>query len=322
MVHLTLSTLLLGGLFFWFLGRLVGTPKAMLHNRPSAASIDALLPQTQCGRCGYSGCEPYAAALATGEETNRCPPGGQYGSAKIAEFCDSEVLWLDNHRGEYHNSSPVAYIREDECIGCARCLLACPVDAIVGARGFMHTVIATQCSGCDLCLPPCPVDCIDMHLPETLNTPLPASAAPMTFLDTHATTQPETQWACINCGKCNEICPQQLDVAALHHHFANGNYVAMDNKGLADCTLCGDCEPVCPSHIPLAQQFSQARQETTSYFASIEENALHKQHFNDRTLRLQQQTAGQPLNDDTRMMLINEARLHAKKHHSTPTNTS
>ena len=129
--------------------------------------IDALLPQTQCGKCGHTGCRPYAQGLAAGEAINKCPPGGTETIAALARLLDVPVIDLDPGRG----SAPpqVAFIREAECIGCTKCIQACPVDAIVGAAKLMHTVIASECTGCDLCLTPCPVDCIDLlPLPDTL----------------------------------------------------------------------------------------------------------------------------------------------------------
>ncbi|SDS41006.1 electron transport complex protein RnfB [Pseudomonas sp. Z003-0.4C(8344-21)] len=130
--------------------------------------IDALLPQTQCGKCGHPGCKPYAQGIAAGEPINKCPPGGEETIAALAELLKLPVLELDISRG----SAPaqVAFIREAECIGCTKCIQACPVDAIVGAAKLMHTVLIDECTGCDLCVAPCPVDCIEMHPlpPETL----------------------------------------------------------------------------------------------------------------------------------------------------------
>jgi electron transport complex protein RnfB len=125
------------------------------------ARIDALLPQTQCGKCGHPGCKPYAQGIAAGEPINRCPPGGQETISQLAELLDTEVLSLDVTRGAA--PAQIAYIREAECIGCTKCIQACPVDAIVGAAKLMHTVLADECTGCDLCIAPCPVDCIEMH---------------------------------------------------------------------------------------------------------------------------------------------------------------
>jgi electron transport complex protein RnfB len=132
--------------------------------------IDALLPQTQCGKCGHPGCKPYAEGIASGEPINKCPPGGNETIAALAELLEVPVLQLDITRG----SAPaqIAFIREAECIGCTKCIQACPIDAIVGAAKLMHTVIIDECTGCDLCVAPCPVDCIEMR-PLPSNTVLP-----------------------------------------------------------------------------------------------------------------------------------------------------
>jgi len=123
--------------------------------------IDALLPQTQCGKCGHPGCKPYAEGIAQGEAINKCPPGGGETIAALAELLHVPVLLLDPERG--NAPAQVAFIREAECIGCTKCIQACPVDAIVGAAKWMHSVIVDECTGCDLCVAPCPVDCIEMH---------------------------------------------------------------------------------------------------------------------------------------------------------------
>ena len=127
---------------------------------PIVEQINDLLPQTQCGQCGYPGCKPYAEAIANGDKINKCPPGGQATVQALANLLDVEAEPLDAPAGE--KPRMVAYIREAECIGCTKCLQACPVDAIVGAAKQMHTVIKDECTGCDLCVEPCPVDCIDM----------------------------------------------------------------------------------------------------------------------------------------------------------------
>ncbi|MBB3188957.1 RnfABCDGE type electron transport complex subunit B [Halomonas cerina] len=121
-------------------------------------AIDAVLPQTQCGKCGHPGCRPYAEAIADGEPINRCPPGGEATIVRLATLTGREALPL----AEPAQSPLVARIREDECIGCTKCLAACPVDAILGAAKRMHTVIEAECTGCELCVTPCPVDCIDL----------------------------------------------------------------------------------------------------------------------------------------------------------------
>lgn len=128
----------------------------------TAAAIDALLPQTQCRKCGYAGCRPYAEAIAAGEAAiNRCPPGGEATLQAIADLLQVPATELDPACGT-PGPRLLAVIEEAHCIGCTLCLAACPVDAIVGAAKLMHTVIAGQCTGCELCLPPCPVDCITL----------------------------------------------------------------------------------------------------------------------------------------------------------------
>jgi Na+-translocating ferredoxin:NAD+ oxidoreductase subunit B len=142
----------------------------MNPQRISAECIDALLPQTQCGQCGYAGCMPYAEAVAEGKAPiNRCPPGGTRGIAALAELLHLPSIPLDPACGT-EKPRTLALIEEEHCIGCTLCIQACPVDAIVGAAKQMHTVIADQCTGCELCVPPCPVDCIVLlphPVPET-----------------------------------------------------------------------------------------------------------------------------------------------------------
>ncbi len=135
------------------------------EGNPIVDQINDILPQTQCGQCGHPGCRPYAEAIANeGEAINKCPPGGEAGIQALADLLDVEAIPLDEEHGEESVTS-VAFIREAECIGCTKCIQACPVDAILGAAKHMHTVITSECTGCDLCVEPCPVDCIDM-IPE------------------------------------------------------------------------------------------------------------------------------------------------------------
>lgn len=136
---------------------------------PIVEKIDEILPQTQCGQCGHPGCRPYAEAIANGEEINKCPPGGQSTVNDIAQLLGVDAPELDVEDASEAAIKKVAVIREDECIGCTKCIQACPVDAILGAAKQMHTVISHECTGCDLCVEPCPVDCIDMiAVPETI----------------------------------------------------------------------------------------------------------------------------------------------------------
>jgi electron transport complex protein RnfB len=127
---------------------------------PIVEQIDAILPQTQCGQCGYPGCRPYAEAIANGDSINKCPPGGQATIEKLADLMGVEVE--DPAHDPEKSIKKVAFIHEDMCIGCTKCIQACPVDAIVGGTKALHTVIKSECTGCDLCVAPCPTDCIEM----------------------------------------------------------------------------------------------------------------------------------------------------------------
>lgn len=132
------------------------------HINSTVSAIDHLLPQTQCTRCGYTGCLPYAEAIARGEaEINQCPPGGARTIAELAALTGRPELPLNPDNG-VESVATVAFIDEERCIGCTKCLPPCPVDAISGAPRLMHTVIAEICTGCELCIAPCPVDCIVM----------------------------------------------------------------------------------------------------------------------------------------------------------------
>ena len=156
-----LTALLIMALGAVVLGAALGyaSIKFKVEGNPLVEKIDAILPQTQCGQCGYPGCRPYAQAIAEGEaDINRCPPGGQEGVAKLADLLGREVKPLDAEE----KPKQVALIDEQTCIGCTLCIQACPVDAIVGAAKQMHTIVASLCTGCELCLAPCPVECISM----------------------------------------------------------------------------------------------------------------------------------------------------------------
>ncbi|MEZ9302741.1 electron transport complex subunit RsxB [Vibrio breoganii] len=137
---------------------------------PIIEQVDSILPQTQCGQCGYPGCRPYAEAIANGDAINKCPPGGEATIQKLADLMGVDVP--DSAHDLSDNVKKVAFIHEDMCIGCTKCIQACPVDAIVGGTKAMHTIIADQCTGCDLCVSPCPTECIEM---------IPVKATPDTW---------------------------------------------------------------------------------------------------------------------------------------------
>jgi electron transport complex protein RnfB len=171
----------LGGMFGGLLG--YAAEKFKINSDPVIDTIDELLPQTQCGQCGFPGCRPYAQSIADGDAINKCPPGGQTTINAIAKLLDITAVPLDEEHGQ-EELRTIAYIREDECIGCTKCIQACPVDAILGSAKLMHTVIEKECTGCDLCVDPCPVDCIDM-LPvntsiDTWYWPSPENIPPST----------------------------------------------------------------------------------------------------------------------------------------------
>ena len=151
-------------------------------------TLDALLPQTQCGRCGYPGCSAYAAALVAGEQTDRCPPGGEQTARALAQALERDFLPPDPARSAGFAPGMAAQIREQDCIGCAKCIQVCPTAAIVGALRFSHTVIADACTGCDLCLPVCPVDCIDLvPAPEPFDASLARDLFAAREMRRHAT---------------------------------------------------------------------------------------------------------------------------------------
>ena len=147
----------------WWVGR--AGSGVSIDEGAAVERIDRLLPQTQCGQCGYAGCRPYAEAIARRQaDINQCPPGGEAGIRALAELLGREPKPLNPENG-IEKPKVVALIDEATCIGCTKCIQACPVDAILGAPKLMHTVITALCTGCELCLPPCPVDCIELVEP-------------------------------------------------------------------------------------------------------------------------------------------------------------
>ncbi len=137
--------------------------KFRVDGDPIVDQIEGLLPQTQCGQCSFPGCRPYAEAISSGEaDINQCPPGGEDGVKALADLLGVEVKPLNEEHG-IEKPKSLALIIEEDCIGCTKCIQACPVDAILGAAKQMHTVIESECTGCELCVDPCPVDCIIMQ---------------------------------------------------------------------------------------------------------------------------------------------------------------
>ncbi|MGY3917308.1 electron transport complex subunit RsxB [Aeromonas australiensis] len=171
MTHILFAILVLTLLALAF-GIILGFAAVKFHVEadPVVDQLDALLPQTQCGQCGYPGCKPYAEALAGGDQINKCVPGGEATMRKIADLMGVEPQPMGGSDVAAVPVKKVAFIHEDQCIGCTKCIQACPVDAIVGATKAMHTVIANECTGCDLCVDPCPTDCIEMiPVPTTVD---------------------------------------------------------------------------------------------------------------------------------------------------------
>ena len=152
---MALGAVILGAALGW------ASIKFKVEGDPLVERIESILPQTQCGQCGYPGCHPYAEAISSGEaEINLCPPGGQEGVRRLADLLGREVKALDAEE----KPKQLARIDEATCIGCTLCIQACPVDAIVGAAKQMHTIVAALCTGCELCVKPCPVECIRMEV--------------------------------------------------------------------------------------------------------------------------------------------------------------
>ncbi len=154
LILIAILALILGGLLGF------ASVKLKVDDDPIVEKIDAILPQSQCGQCGYPGCKPYAEAVANGDEITKCVPGGKEVVVKIADLMGVAVP--QTALEEEDPLPQVAFINENMCIGCTKCIQACPVDAIIGTNRSVHTVIPDLCTGCTLCVAPCPTDCISM----------------------------------------------------------------------------------------------------------------------------------------------------------------
>ena len=277
-------------------------------------AIDALLPQTQCGQCGHPGCRPYAVALAEGAPMDLCPPGGQKTFTAL-----KALLGRDDGIPPTEPQPAIARIREPECIGCALCLAPCPVDAIIGAPGFMHTVIEDQCTACELCLPACPVDCIELALtevptvsknpragrprserspergrprsersPERGRPPSerpPERGRPALDLD-HGTHPAGTEAPCIGCNRCEPACPESLAPQHLLRLIRADQLNIAAETGLARCIECRRCDRACPSGIPLAHLFRTAKDERSRIAQRQAQGLAAKARFDARNARL------------------------------------
>lgn len=235
--------------------------------------VDALLPQTQCAQCGFAGCRPYAEALVANQAaTNLCPPGGAQLHAELENLLQPD----QPTPAPDHPAAVVALIDETECIGCTLCLPPCPVDAIVGAQGYMHTV-TQDCTGCELCIPACPVDCISL-VPAATEAQYPTQRLP-------ASTGAE----CIACGQCNPVCPVALPAQQLLYAARRGHAEAQA-LGLDLCIECGLCNKACPSDIPMAALFNQAKADAEQARQEAAEKARLKHRFEDHLQRQQSNT--------------------------------
>jgi Na+-translocating ferredoxin:NAD+ oxidoreductase subunit B len=271
---------------------------------PVVEKINDLLPQTQCGQCGYPGCKPYAEAIAGGDAINKCPPGGETVIEKMADLLNIPVQLLDKAYG-IEEGRKIAVIREAECIGCAKCIPACPVDAILGAPKFMHTVIESECTGCDLCVEPCPVDCIDLVPigneldPEPESTPRPGQSL---FAISN-----ESQ-ACINCGLCSVECPVDLQPHTLYKACLADDLQEAQAQNLMHCIECSKCDVVCPSHIPLVAYYQHSKSALKAETENIERAERAKRRFELHQRRMEKLSGEEEQRRKNRAQLAKQSR--------------
>ncbi len=241
--------------------------------------IDAMLPQTQCAQCGYPGCRPYAQAIVQGASLNLCPPGGR---AVHLELID--LMGGADEPPPQPSAPAVAVIDESRCIGCTLCLPPCPVDAIVGAGNLMHTVIEAECTGCELCIPACPVDCISLQ-PTAANQTVQPKSRRRPARPSSIAAEPR---ACINCGRCNPVCPVALPAQELLQLVSHQQTDRAVDFGLNECIECGLCDRACPSDIAMADLFASAKQKLLVQTADEAAKAHYKKRYEAHQLREQQ----------------------------------
>lgn len=228
-----------------------------------AARIEALLPQTQCGECGHAGCAPFAAAVAAGDTPpSACAPGGAVLARRLAKLLPGPPAVPSFE--EFLAPLPVprrARIREQDCIGCTKCIAPCPTEAIVGAARQLHGVIEEDCTGCGLCLPPCPVDCISLE-PGADDWPDAGSLAARTLAGGARIE------SCTSCGGCAPACPSGLQPMGLARRLRVLDIDEAGALGLARCTECRACDAACPVGIPLSVHFTHGLAVTRALEAS------------------------------------------------------
>lgn len=235
-----------------------------------ADRIEQMLPLTQCAQCGHPGCRPYAEAVAAGEAIDLCPPGGAELVIELKNLMGTNAP-LSQEDLQVYPAPLLAVIDESACIGCTLCLDPCPVDAIVGARGFMHTVIEAECTGCGLCIAPCPVDCISL-MPKVVEPPVERFAA--------------LGRGCINCGRCIDVCPVALQPDQLLKLSNAEDWAGADDLELQRCIECGLCDRVCPSEINLSVRFSEAKRIASELAATEAEKQRIKTRYQIHQQRL------------------------------------
>lgn len=282
-ITLTAFMVLMAGTLAWARRRFPA------RSAPVVDAIDALLPQTQCAQCGYPGCRPYAEAVAAGESIDLCPPGGADTQRRLAELLGRSA------GARLPTPRPVrAVIDESRCIGCFLCVDACPVDAIVGAPRFLHTVLEERCTGCELCLPPCPVDCIELvPLDGEATAPLP----------------PEAAADCIRCGRCDPDCPEGLPVERLWWVSRGDDLEAAVAEGLDDCIECGLCNPRCPAGIDLVGTFVNARRRLADQRRTANAAAIARTHVAERQARLAREATAKTDRRAARLRALKNGRL-------------